>query len=405
MGNMKYVPTARIAPPHIIHNHTKHALLHAFTCAAVLVILSGCSDDATKASLPETELQPFPVRVVKPSKDATSGETQVISSVRSKNEATISAKTSGQILKLDVKVGDRVKSGQLLVRIDSSMAAIQLQNAKATQKLAQANRANASAELERAKALQEQGALSDANFDRIQMAFDIASAQTEQALAAIRASGQQISDANVIAPFSGVVSARFRNLGDTVSGTPPTALLSLVDPDQLEVRMAVPEALAPMLRVGNMLPAKVSPSGLAFQVRVSALGATVDTVSRTVEVLADVVALPTSTGQQAENGSQSQTTAADPYGASLKPGALAIVDVAISEGLTGLYLQASAVRKVEGKNVVDIVVGDHLQRKEVTISTIRPGTVLVTSGVGAQDDVALDAEGVPEGHAVRALSD
>jgi len=321
--------------------------------------------------------------VIKPSTEATSGETKVTSTLRSRNEATISAKTTGQIVKLDVRVGDRVKSGQLLVRIDSSMAAIQLQNAKASEKLAQANRANAKAEFERAKTLQEQGALSDANYERVQMAFDIASAQTDQARAAIRASGQQISDASILAPFAGVVSARFRNLGDTVSGTPPTALLSLVDPDHLEVRMAVPEALAPKLTIGDSLTAVESPSGTTFQVRVSAMGATVDSISRTVEVLADV---------------ESPTT-------QLKPGALVTVDLAKSSGMQGLYIPSAAWQKSGTDSYVRVVVGDQLLRKDVVASVVTPGTVFVTSGLTVNDDVALDAEGIPEGHSIRAISD
>jgi len=363
------------------HQWTRRIPLLAVSIA--LIALTACSERQPRAELPRNEPQPYPVRVVKPTTDASSGETKVTSTVRSKSEATLSAKTTGQILKLDVRVGDRVKAGDVIVRIDAAMASISLQNAKAAEKLAQVNRANAKLELERAKTLQEQGALSDANFDKMQMVFDIASAQTEQAQVAIRASAQQIADAIIKSPFSGVVSARYRNPGDTVSGMPPTPILSLVDPDHLEVRMSVPEALAPKLRVGNVLPAKESPSGFAFQVRVSALGATVDPISRTVEVLADVV---------------------EPVDAQLRPGALATVDVASSEGMKGLFLPLAAVVNDAGKSYVLVAVGNQLQRKEVTTESVRPGTVLVTSGLGPNDAVALDAGGIPAGQPVRVVS-
>lgn len=351
---------------------------------SVLLLGSGCGNGEARADLPPVaSAQPTPVRVVKPSAQADSGESRVTSTIRSKSEATLSAKTTGQIVKLDVRVGDRIKAGQALVRLDASMASISLQNAKAAERLAQANLVNAKAELERATTLRDQGALSDANFDKITMAFDIASAQADQARAAIRASSQQISDANIVAPFSGVVSARFKNPGDTVSGMPPTPLLSIVDPDRLEVRMNVPEALVPLLESGETLAASASPSGVAFQVRISALGATVDPMTRTVEVLADVV---------------------EPIDPSLKPGALATVDLSESKALTGLFLPAAAIQSNEGKTFVYVVVNDTLQRKLVSGSLIRPGTFLVTEGLLPSDDVALAVGGIAEGQPVRALA-
>jgi RND family efflux transporter MFP subunit len=349
-----------------------------------LLFAVGCESSGARASLPPAaSAQPTPVRVVKPATQAGSGETRVTSTLRSRSEATLSAKTTGQIVKLDVRVGDRVKAGQSLVRLDASMASISLQNAKAAERLAQANLANAKTELERATALRDQGALSDANYDKLRMAFDIASAQADQARAAIRASSQQISDASIVAPFAGVVSARFKNPGDTVSGMPPTPLLAVVDPDRLEVRMAVAEALAPLLQAGDLLPAIASPSGTAFQVRVSALGATVDALSRTVEVLADVV---------------------EPVDPGLKPGALATVDLTGSRAMKGLFLPASAVHSADGKSFVYVVVNDALQRKTVVGAPIRPGTILVTEGLSPNDAVALEVAGISEGHPVRALA-
>jgi membrane fusion protein, multidrug efflux system len=358
--------------------------LAVLSMLAASLLLPACSNRRSdRAELPAASVQPIPVRVVKPTTSAQSGESRVSSTLRSKSEATLSAKTTGQILKLDARVGDRVKAGQVLVRIDASMASIMRENAKAQERLAQANLANAKAELDRATQLHDQGALPDATFDKLRMAFDIASAQTDQSHASIRATSQQITDATISAPFSGVVSARFKSRGDTVSGTPPTALLSLVDPDHLEVRIAVPEALVPLLKLGDPLPATASPSGAPFQVRISALGATVDAISRTVEVLADVV---------------------EPIDPSLKPGALATVDVSSAKGLQGLFLPVAAWKSGDGQSFVNVVVADRLKRKPVVAALIRPGTVLVTEGLSADDAVALDVSGLPEGQPVRAIA-
>ncbi len=351
---------------------------------AVALLFTACSNHrGDRAELPAASAQPTPVRVVKPTANAQSGESRVTSTLRSKSEATLSSKVTGQIVMLTARVGDQVKAGQVLLRIDSSMASISLQNAKAAERLAQANLANAKAELDRANQLHEQGALTDAMFDKVRMAFDVASAQTDQARAAIHGSSQAITDATIVAPFSGVVSARFKSRGDTVSGMPPTALLSLVDPDHLEVRIAVPEALVPLLHLGDPLPATASPSGAVLQVRISALGATVDPISRTVEVLADVI---------------------PPLDPNLKPGALATVELSAANGLKGLFLPAGAWQSAGGQSYVHVIVGDRLQRKPGVAALIRPGTIFVTQGLSADDTVALDVSGLPEGQPVRALA-
>ena len=148
--------------------------------------------------------------------------------------------------------------------------------------------------------------------------------------------------------------------------------------------MAVPEALAPMLKLGDLLPATASPSGTPFQVRVSALGASVDPQSRTVEVLADVVA---------------------PEESSLRPGTLATAELGAAPSLAGLYLPATSVIGDAGRSYVFVVQGDRLQRKQVVATSIKPGTALVTEGLSADDLVVVGASGLREGEAVRALAD
>ncbi len=347
--------------------------------------LTACSRArAERAQLPaSTDAPPTPVRVIKPSAQPSAADTKVTATVRSKDEATLSAKTTAQIKVLDVRVGDRVKKGQVLARLDSSMAAIGLQNAKAAQRLATANLANARSELQRGESLHGEGALADAPFDKLRMAFDIASAQADQAAAAVRASSQQVSDSTLTAPFDGVVSARFKNPGDTVSAMPPTPLLSLVDPDHLELRLLVPEALVPLLHTGDTLSAVASPSDTTFSARVSALGAAVDPLSRTVEVLADV---------------------ADPIDPSLRPGTLATVDLASAPAVRGFFLPAAAVQTQDGKSFVLVAKANRLERRPVVSATIKPGSVLVTEGLSATDEVAVDTTGLHDGDAVRVLA-
>ncbi len=356
--------------------------------ALLAPLAAGCGHGGDKAELPAPAASAAApsVRTVRPSDKLEAGASRVTGAVRSKNEATLSAKITAQIARLEVNVGDRVKQGQVLVQLDATNARIQLQNAQAAERLAAANLANAKLELGRTTALTESGALAPAQLDRARTTGELSEAQVDQARAAVRSAQQQINDATLVAPFNGVISAKLKSAGDTVASTPPTAILSLVDPDQLELRLTLPEALAAFAQPGEALRGTVSPSGAPFEAKVRVLGAVIDPATRTIEVLADVAA----------GGA-----------AALKPGALVTVDFAQAESIKGPFLPAAAVRHEGDKAFVMVVgAGGQIERREVTAVPVNPGTVLVRGALGPGDQVALDPSGVLRpGDRVSALAD
>ncbi|HEU4405614.1 MAG TPA: efflux RND transporter periplasmic adaptor subunit [Polyangiaceae bacterium] len=360
----------------------------ALAAAALLAAPAGCGHGGgDKAELPAPPQAAAPsVRTVKPSDRLEAGAARVTGVVRSKSEATLSSKITAQIARLDVNVGDRVRAGQVLVQLDATNARIQLQNAQAAERLAAANLANARLELGRTTALSESGAVAPAQLDRAKTTGELSEAQLDQARAAVRAAQQQIADATLAAPFAGVVSAKHKNAGDTVASMPPTAIVSVVDPDRLEVRLTLPEALAPFAQPGETLRGAVSPSGAPFEAKVRALGAVIDPATRTIEVLADVPA-----------GGD----------AAIKPGALVTVDFAQADSIKGPFLPAAAVRREGDKSFVMVVGADgRVERREVTAVPVNPGTVLVRGPVGPADRVALDPSGaLRPGDRVSALAD
>ena len=70
---------------------------------------------------------------------------------------------------------------------------------------------------------------------------------------------------------------------------PVSPIVALTDVDHLEVRLAVPEALEPAIQPGHVVEGNTTPGGQRFQAKVRVKSAVVDPVTRTVEVLADVV--------------------------------------------------------------------------------------------------------------------
>src|SRR5881398_2485174 len=121
-----------------------------------------------------------------------------------------------------------------------------------------------------------------------------------------------LHDQTLRAPFEGVVTARMKNLGDTVSLVPATPIFMLTNVDELEVRLPVPESMAGALKPGMKVIGQVIPGNTSFEATVRTVGAVVDSTSRTVEVLADVANKPA---------------------VMLRPGSLAEMDFSRSESL------------------------------------------------------------------------
>jgi membrane fusion protein, multidrug efflux system len=368
---------------------SRRVLIRPFVAFAALAALvapaaAGCHAKAEKASLPPPSDVLPTVRVIKSADRPEAGAAKVTGAVRSKNEATLSAKLTAQLKRVNVGVGDRVRAGQVLAELDAANAAIQLQNAAAGEHLAVTRIASTKLDLERATALTKSGSIASAELDRAQTAFDLAGAQLDQARAAVRAAQQQIRDATIVAPFDGVVSAKMKNTGDTVASMPPTPIVTVTDIDHLEVRLGVPEALVAFAQPGEALRGTVSPSGAPFEAAVRVAGSVVEQGTRTVEVLADLPSPPP---------------------AALRPGSLVTVDFT-QAAMVGAYLPTFAVQREAGKSFVLVLDGQAVQRREVIVTPIGPGTLHVTQGLAAGELVAIDeSKGLRSGDKVAVMTD
>ncbi|HUL61156.1 MAG TPA: efflux RND transporter periplasmic adaptor subunit [Anaeromyxobacteraceae bacterium] len=363
---------------------TRPALTLAVAAAATL--LGACSRHAGVAELPTLAAAGGrAVRVAKPATRIETGLARVTGAVRAKEDATLSAKATGQIRRVRVNVGDRVRAGQALVEMDPTNAQIALQTARAAERLAAANLAGAESDLARSKELFEQHVLPAAAWEKVQTGRELAAAQVDQARAAARAAEQAITDATLVAPFDGVVTAKWRNAGDTVTLMPVTPILALTDLDHLEVRLAVPESIEGFVKPGQKLPGVTTPGAQRFEARVRVKNSVVDAATRTVEVLADVVKVD---------------------GSPLRPGTLVDIDFAgLGEASAGVFVPTSAVRQDGATAYVMVVANGKAERRGVEISPVNPGTFAVKGGLDAAADVILDPGALAPGDAVVPLAD
>ena len=170
----------------------------------------------------------------------------------------INAEVSGEIILLPVKDGQKVKKGDLLVRInpDIYQAAVDgaeaaLVSAKASLALSQANLEKSESEYKRAQGLYEKTLMSEQDFVTSKTAYKIAKAQYEsavsgvtQAAASLNQARESLAKTSIYAPIDGTVSQLISELGERVSGssfTEGTEIMTVSDLTRMEARIDVGE--------------------------------------------------------------------------------------------------------------------------------------------------------------------
>jgi membrane fusion protein, multidrug efflux system len=224
---------------------------------ALLVTLSLAAAGAAAAAEP-LKSAPAEMRDV----DLTYTAEAVVEAVR---QSTVSAQIAGRIVDLRFDVGDYVKKGQVIARIDER-AATQAEAASVAQvREAQAALANARAQYERSKQLLAQKFISQAALDKAQSDYRAAQARVSALLAGAGAAATERSFATIVAPYSGVVSARYVELGEMAA--PGKPLFTGFDPSTLRVVATVPQAQVAAIEAGARARVEVPSTGKWFDVR------------------------------------------------------------------------------------------------------------------------------------------
>ena len=217
-----------------------------------------------------------------------SGFDGVVEAVR---QTVIAAQVAGAVVQLDVKVGDRVSAGQVLLRIDARAAD---QNAAASDAQVQAARAAlelATKDFERQKQLFQKNYISQAALERAESEFRSTQAQVNAQRAQSGAARTQSGFYVVRAPFAGVVAELPVSLGDMAM--PGRPLLTLYDPSALRVSAAVPQTVSARMGASPALRIELPGLPAAQQWIVPArlqLLPTIDAATHTVQLRADLPA-------------------------------------------------------------------------------------------------------------------
>lgn len=206
-------------------------------------------------------------------------------STQALHQAELGPKASGVLAAVLVDEGAKVKKGQPLFRLDATNPMLMVKQAEAG--LAQARVGVTRAELEynRIKPLVDQGAVSPANWDAIRIGYDQAKVGVQQAEAAVATARAYAFDTTVVAPFAGIVAAKKKNAGETVTMMPPTTVIVLQDISKIEVRVRLAEGELNRVKPGDPMQVRFPSLNTDQSVPISRINPSVDPMSRTVEVV------------------------------------------------------------------------------------------------------------------------
>jgi RND family efflux transporter MFP subunit len=135
------------------------------------------------------------------------------------------------------------------------------------------------------KPVVDQGAVSPATWDAVRLGYDQAKVAVQQAEAALATTRAYAADTTVVAPFAGIVAAKKKNAGETVTMMPVTTIIVLQDISKIEVRVKLSENALTRVHAGEPMVVKFGALGIEKTVPIDRINPSVDPLNRTVELI------------------------------------------------------------------------------------------------------------------------
>lgn len=297
--------------------------------------------------------------------------------------ANLGPQTTARIEEMLVNEGDVVEKGQSLVRLDVQDARLRAAQAQAAAAAVQVQAQLAEADYQRLAPLAKKGTISAQRGPQLKAQRDALASSAKAAAAAAAQAKRGVTNTKVRAPFAGIVSKVFSEVGEIATMMPPTILVRLVDISELEVRIQVHERDLTRIHLGDVVKVAFPSSGTEVQGTVTYIAPEIQPRSRSAEVVTKI----------------SNTDKA------LRAGLFAEIEIQPKASRKGLVLPSAAVGGTGRSRFVYVVDNGVAQRTAVEIQPLGADRVEVTKGlkVGVQI-VASDLNRVSNGITVSSRS-
>lgn len=286
--------------------------------------------------------------------------------VEAVNQATLSAQTGGRVLELPFDVDDYVKAGDVVVRFTDVEQRSASRQAQAQLSAAQAAAREAEAEYTRIADIYQRKLVAKAQLDQATAKRDSARAALEAARAGVSGAGEQVDYTVIKAPFTGIVTARHVQVGETVR--PGQPLISGLSLGQLRLSVEIPQSDIATIREHKQATVLLGSDGeRRVQAREVVVFPYADPQSHSFKVR---VELP-----EEETG--------------LHPGMTAKIAFLVGEAQSVLVPVSALVRRSE-VSAIYVVDGERLSLRQVRLGHRYADRVEVLSGLKAGENIATD---------------
>ncbi|MGV3549749.1 efflux RND transporter periplasmic adaptor subunit [Rhizobium sp.] len=259
-------------------SHTTRKLTAASLVLASTLALASCSEEKA-----ETKPDIRPVKIVEIAKATNVRSLEFSGSVKSRTEMNLGFRIAGKVTERLVDIGDRVRPGDVLSRVDPTDYRLAVDSAAANLAAADKSLQTARLVIDRASALYKKDAVPKAQVEQAQLAYDQADATRIAAASSLEQAKNQLSYAELKSDRDGIVTAINADRGQVVAaGTP---VLTVVAEDEKEVQIAVPENDIADFKPGKTVEARFwSDDRLVLSGKVREVSGSADPQSRTFSV-------------------------------------------------------------------------------------------------------------------------
>ncbi len=299
-------------------------------------------------------------------------------------QVTVYSKVSGEVERLAVDIGDKVKKGDLIAQVEKKKLILQVERLEASEEGAKINLEKLGRDYERIKSLFEKNAVSQQKMDDIETAYKSAQAQIRELKAASDLAGIQLADSQIYAPIKGTIAKKFIDEGEMIidaSMTKNAPLVTIVDMDTVKVMVNVTGRDIARARIGQEARVKVDAHpDKVFMGKVTNISPVLSPLSRTAPVEIEI-------------------TNPDRL---LKPGMFARVKIITEKREKVLVVPIEAIIYQGGKETLFVVEGNIATLREVKAGLNDGAMVEIASGLKDGEKVIIEGGyGLKDGTRVR----
>ena len=258
--------------------NTLRAIAGAALFAALGLGLSGCNEKKEEAAEVVR-----PVKVVEIAQADTTRKLDYSGSVKARTDMNLGFRVNGKIVERKVDIGEKVKPGDVLARIDSTDYVLAVRRSQADLDSAEKQLQTTELARDRAQKLFDKNVGSKSQLEQAELSYDQASSTRDSAASALAEAKNQVAYSDLTSDMNGIVTTINADVGQVVSsGTP---VITVAVDGEKEVLIAVPEMDIAQFKVGKNVKARFwSDDALVLDGKVREVAGSADTQSRTFAV-------------------------------------------------------------------------------------------------------------------------